>query len=95
MSEFPSVFSVDAFGRTLYLFRAQQGPTELPGLRGDLGLHEPFLGQILVFNIRVVVQLVERLQIIRRRRVMRSVHSAVLCTDDIVAALRCYQNGNI
>jgi hypothetical protein len=42
-----------------YLVRAEQGPAELPGLRGDLSLHQPLLGQVLILYVRVIVQLVE------------------------------------
>lgn len=45
-----------------YLVRAEQSPTELPGLRGDLSLHQPLLGQVLILNVRVIVQLVEPLE---------------------------------
>lgn len=36
---YPQCLSVYVFGCTPNLFWAQQGPTELPGLRGDLSLH--------------------------------------------------------
>ena len=37
------------------LIRAEQGPAELPCLWGDLGLHQPFLCQVFVLYVGVVV----------------------------------------
>jgi len=51
----------------VYLIWAQEGPAELPGLRRDLSLHEPFLGQVLVFYIGIVVQLVEGLEMKKKK----------------------------
>ncbi|TNN38382.1 hypothetical protein EYF80_051448 [Liparis tanakae] len=45
-----------------------EGPAELPGLRRDLSLHEPFLGQILVLYIGIVVQLVEGLEMKKKKK---------------------------
>ena len=41
---------------------ANDGPAEVPGLRGRLGLHQPLLSQVLVLNVGVIVELVQRLQ---------------------------------
>lgn len=59
---FTSFFNYRRNPKRTDLVLAEQGPAEVPGLCGSLGLGQPFLGHILMLHGRIKVKLVESLK---------------------------------